>query len=68
MKIIQEEIFRPVQILISFEDDEGVICIANGRVYGLSEMAFSGDKIARPARIGTMSVNGGMPICDEGDN
>lgn len=67
MKIAREEIFGPVQVLISFKDDEDAIRIANDSDYGLSGMVFSADperamKIARRIRTGTIGVNGGMSI------
>jgi len=35
MKIVQEEIFGPVGVLIKFEDEEDVIRQANDTLYGL---------------------------------
>ncbi|KAE9386471.1 aldehyde dehydrogenase [Gymnopus androsaceus JB14] len=41
MKIVQEEIFGPVGVVIKFEDDEDVIRQANDTVYGLAAAVFS---------------------------
>lgn len=41
MKIVQEEIFGPVGVLIKFKDDEDVIHQANSTVYGLAAAVFS---------------------------
>lgn len=41
MKIVQEEIFGPVGVVIKFDDDEDVIRQANDTVYGLAAAVFS---------------------------
>ena len=41
MKIVQEEIFGPVGVVIKFEDDEDVIRQANDTMYGLAAAVFS---------------------------
>src|SRR3984957_2306430 len=41
MKIVQEEIFGPVGVIIKFDDDEDVIRQANDSVYGLACSVFS---------------------------
>ncbi|KAJ3819194.1 aldehyde dehydrogenase [Lentinula raphanica] len=41
MKIVQEEIFGPVGVVIKFEDEEDVIRQANDTVYGLAAAVFS---------------------------
>ena len=65
MTIAQEEIFGPVLSLISYEDEEDAIRIANDSVYGLSGGVFAGtderaERVARRIRTGSMSVNGGV--------
>jgi aldehyde dehydrogenase (NAD+) len=63
--IAQEEIFGPVLVMCSFEDDDDAVRIANDSIYGLSgavtaateERALS---VARRIRAGTLMVNGGM--------
>ncbi|KDR73217.1 hypothetical protein GALMADRAFT_251806 [Galerina marginata CBS 339.88] len=41
MKIVQEEIFGPVGVVIKFEDEEDVIRQANDTVYGLAAALFT---------------------------
>ncbi len=64
MTIAREEIFGPVLSIISYEDEEEAIRIANDTVYGLSGAVWSGDperakKVARRLRTGQVIVNGG---------
>ncbi|KAI0069784.1 aldehyde dehydrogenase [Panus rudis PR-1116 ss-1] len=62
MKIVREEIFGPVGVLIKFEDDEDVIKQANDSVYGLAAAVFSRDitralETAHKLKAGTAWVN-----------
>jgi aldehyde dehydrogenase (NAD+) len=62
-RIAQEEIFGPALVVLSFEDDDDAVRIANGTIYGLSGAVFSGDveramTLARRLRTGTVGVNG----------
>jgi aldehyde dehydrogenase (NAD+) len=41
MKIVREEIFGPVGVIIKFDDDEDVIRQANDTTYGLASAIFS---------------------------
>ncbi|TFK19026.1 aldehyde dehydrogenase [Coprinopsis marcescibilis] len=41
MKIVKEEIFGPVGVVIKFDDDEHVISQANNTLYGLAAAVFS---------------------------
>jgi len=64
MTIAQEEIFGPVLAVISYEDEEDAIRIANDSVYGLSGGVWSATEeralaVARRIRTGTINVNGG---------
>jgi hypothetical protein len=43
MKIVQEEIFGPVGVLVKFEDEEDVIRQANDTLYGLAAAVFTQD-------------------------
>ncbi|HEY0693541.1 MAG TPA: aldehyde dehydrogenase family protein [Kribbella sp.] len=63
MAIAQEEIFGPVITLISYQDDDDAVRIANDTVYGLSGFVSSANlerarSIARRIRTGMMHVNG----------
>ncbi len=63
--IAQEEIFGPVLVICSFEDDDDAVRIANDSIYGLSGAVTSATEeralsVARRIRAGTLMVNGGM--------
>jgi aldehyde dehydrogenase (NAD+) len=67
MRIAQEEIFGPVLVVISYENDDDAIRIANESAYGLASYITSGNTqramhIARAIRAGAISVNGGVHI------
>ncbi|EIM91726.1 aldehyde dehydrogenase [Stereum hirsutum FP-91666 SS1] len=62
MKIVQEEIFGPVGVVIKFEDEEDVLRQANDTMYGLAAAVFTKDvskalSIAHKIRAGTVWVN-----------
>lgn len=64
MTIAQEEIFGPVLSVITYEDEEDAIRIANDSIFGLSGMVWSATDeralaVARRIRTGTIAVNGG---------
>ncbi len=65
MVIAQEEIFGPVCSVITYEDEDDAVRIANDSIYGLSGAVCSADDerglaVARRIRTGTIAVNGGM--------
>ncbi|KAJ7753905.1 aldehyde dehydrogenase [Mycena maculata] len=62
MKIVQEEIFGPVGVLIKFDDEDDVIRQANDTLYGLAAGVFSQDinraiRTAHRLQAGTAWVN-----------
>ena len=62
MKIVQEEIFGPVGVVIKFEDEEDVIRQANDTLYGLAAAVFSKDinralQTVQKLKAGTVWVN-----------
>lgn len=62
MRISQEEIFGPVATVISFQDEEDALRIANGTVYSLAAGVWTGDigrahRFARRLKAGTVWVN-----------
>jgi aldehyde dehydrogenase (NAD+) len=62
MRIAQEEIFGPVLSVISFDDVDEAIRIANDTAYGLAAAVWTKDlstahKVARGLRAGTVWVN-----------
>lgn len=63
MTIAREEIFGPVLCIISYEDENDAVQIANDSVYGLSGYVTSGDverarRIAKRIRSGNLHING----------
>ncbi len=64
--IAQEEIFGPVLSVISYENDDDAVRIANDSQFGLGGSVWSGDGsralgVARRVQSGTMGINGYMP-------
>jgi acyl-CoA reductase-like NAD-dependent aldehyde dehydrogenase len=63
MRIAQEEIFGPVLSVITYEDEDEAVAIANNSMYGLSGSIFTSDlehglEIAKRIRTGTVELNG----------
>src|SRR5882757_722634 len=63
--VAQEEIFGPVLVVQTFDDDEDALRLADSTIYGLSGAVFSADveramALARRMRTGTVGVNGGQ--------
>jgi aldehyde dehydrogenase (NAD+) len=61
-RLAQEEIFGPVQVVISFEDEADAIRIANGTPYGLVAGVWTRDggrqfRLARAIRTGQVFIN-----------
>ena len=64
MRIAQEEVFGPVNVIIGFDTDEEAVAIANDSPYGLSGAVNSRDTarafdVARKLRTGAVIINGG---------
>lgn len=64
MAIAQEEIFGPVLAILSYEDEEEALRIANGTVYGLGGAVWAADAetavaFARRMDTGQVDINGG---------
>ncbi|CAM5593510.1 aldehyde dehydrogenase [Streptomyces spiroverticillatus] len=62
MRIVREEIFGPVVVVVPFDDEEEGIALANDSDYGLIDYVWSGDvsrafRIARRLRAGGVGVN-----------
>ncbi|MGD1225733.1 aldehyde dehydrogenase [Streptomyces krungchingensis] len=63
MTIAQEEIFGPVVSVLTYDDEDQAVAIANNSSYGLNGSVFTADpergvKLARRIRTGTIEVNG----------
>ncbi len=64
MKVAREEIFGPVLSILTYQDEEEAIRIANDSSYGLSGAVWSAssdraEKIALKMRTGQIDINGG---------
>ncbi|KAI0059883.1 aldehyde dehydrogenase [Artomyces pyxidatus] len=62
MRIVQEEIFGPVGVVIKFEDEEDVLRQANDTLYGLAAAVFTKDitrgiQFAHKLQAGTAWIN-----------
>ncbi|MER6560511.1 aldehyde dehydrogenase [Streptomyces sp. NPDC001027] len=63
MRIAQEEIFGPVLSVITYDDEDQAVAIANDSAYGLNGSVFTTDlerglSLARRIRTGTVELNG----------
>jgi aldehyde dehydrogenase (NAD+) len=63
MRIAQEEIFGPVVSVLTYEDEDQAVAIANNSPYGLNGAIFTSDiehgmDLARRIRTGTVELNG----------
>jgi aldehyde dehydrogenase (NAD+) len=66
MTIAREEIFGPVLCIISYQNEDDAVRIANDSVYGLSGYVTSGNlgrarRVARRIRSGIVRINGARP-------
>jgi acyl-CoA reductase-like NAD-dependent aldehyde dehydrogenase len=62
MTVAQQEVFGPVQSVLSFRDEDDAIRIANDTQYGLNGSVFTADvergfRVAEGVRTGRMSIN-----------
>ncbi|KAF7792809.1 hypothetical protein EIP86_003908 [Pleurotus ostreatoroseus] len=62
MKIVKEEIFGPVAVVIKFEDDDDVIRQANDSMYGLAAAVFTKNidramRASQKLRAGSLWIN-----------
>ncbi|HEY8543961.1 MAG TPA: aldehyde dehydrogenase family protein [Acidimicrobiales bacterium] len=62
MKVVQEEIFGPVVVVLPFDDEDEGIALANGTDFGLYDYVFTADtvrgmRVARHLRSGNVGIN-----------
>ena len=62
LKVVQEEIFGPVLVIIPFKDESGALAMANDNIYGLAGSVWSRDisralRVAKKVEAGTVWVN-----------
>ena len=70
MRIVREEIFGPVVVIIPFRDEAEAIQLANDTPYGLSGSIWSRDigravRVAKEVRAGVLSVNSNASVHTE---
>jgi betaine-aldehyde dehydrogenase len=67
MRIVDEEIFGPVAVVLPFDTEADAIAIANDTVYGLSGSLWTNDlrrglRVAQAVRTGVLSVNSSSSV------
>ncbi|MFE5298374.1 aldehyde dehydrogenase family protein [Streptomyces sp. NPDC056632] len=67
MRVVREEIFGPVVVVVPFDDEEEGVALANDSDYGLIDYVWSGD-VARAFRIAGRLRAGGVGINTIGRN
>ncbi|MFD7325052.1 aldehyde dehydrogenase family protein [Streptomyces sp. NPDC059875] len=67
MRVVREEIFGPVVVVVPFDDEEEGVALANDSDYGLLDYVWSGD-VARAFRIAARLRAGGVGVNTIGRN
>jgi betaine-aldehyde dehydrogenase len=67
MRVVDEEIFGPVAVVMTFRTEEEAIALANDTIYGLSGSLWTNDlkralRVARALRTGVLSVNSSSSV------
>ncbi|GGV03351.1 aldehyde dehydrogenase [Streptomyces litmocidini] len=67
MRVVREEIFGPVVVVVPFDDEEEGVALANDSDYGLIDYVWSGD-VARAFRVAARLRAGGVGVNTIGRN
>jgi acyl-CoA reductase-like NAD-dependent aldehyde dehydrogenase len=67
MRVVREEIFGPVVVVVPFDDEEEGVALANDSDYGLIDYVWSGD-VVRAFRVGGQLRAGGVGVNTIGRN
>ncbi|MER6126488.1 aldehyde dehydrogenase family protein [Streptomyces sp. NPDC001795] len=67
MRVVREEIFGPVVVVVPFDDEEEGMALANDTDYGLIDYVWSGD-VARAFRVAGRLRAGGVGVNTVGRN
>ncbi|OKJ99599.1 aldehyde dehydrogenase [Streptomyces sp. CB03234] len=67
MRVVREEIFGPVVVVVPFDDEEEGVALANDSDYGLIDYVWSGD-VARAFRVAGRLRAGGVGVNTVGRN
>lgn len=67
MRVVREEIFGPVVVVVPFDEEEEGIALANDSDYGLIDYVWSGD-VARAFRVARLLRAGGVGVNTVGRN
>jgi len=67
MRIVDEEIFGPVAVVLTFDTEDEAVALANDTLYGLSGSLWTNDlkrglRVARAVRTGVLSVNSSSSV------
>ena len=67
MRIVDEEIFGPVAVVLPFDSEAEAIALANDTIYGLSGSLWTNDlkrglRVAQAVRTGVLSVNSSSSV------
>ena len=67
MRIVDEEIFGPVAVVLPFDTEAEAIALANDSIYGLSGSLWTNDlkrglRVAQAVRTGVLSVNSSSSV------